>query len=210
VCSNAWGWAGIKSWREGCPQAPCPCARTASGDFWLALVPHQSEHCLSLTAAESKKHALPGATPPGCLRGICILLLLNTFLIHEQITFIPWLLHGCRDVHLWSHRETSSEQLPIISWLCSPMTADKRSLQGRVFLKDVLMACLWLSVIPSARKRDSSFLLFSKGRILPSAPHRSPPWGCLFFRLALTSSRLGHCTQRSYLWVCPVLSYNCQ
>lgn len=37
------------------------------------------------------------------------------------------------------------------------MKADSLSLQGKVFLKDVLIACLWLSVIPSARKRDLSF-----------------------------------------------------
>lgn len=57
------GEKALKSWREGCPQTPCPYARTAPGDFWLAFVLYQSEHYLSLTAAESKKTCLARGFP---------------------------------------------------------------------------------------------------------------------------------------------------
>lgn len=75
------------------------------------------------------------------------------------------------------------------------MKADKLNLQETVFLKDVLIICLWLSIAAAAaRKRVLSLLLCSVFLV-----HGFCPEGSLLFRLALFSSRLGHCVRRSYI-----------
>lgn len=154
-------WEDIKTWKVGCPQTPCGCNRPNPGDFWLlrVLVLHQCEHFPALTARENTKYALPRGFHLGCMRGICALLL-NMYYMHERISSVPWLLLGCRDVHLCPHTGLAFEQFPVIPQQHSLMKADELSLQEKVF-KDVLIVCLWLSVAASARKRDLSFLLLS-------------------------------------------------
>lgn len=119
---------GFPSWLlEGC-LPPRSASLGASGGFpppRASLSPraHMRTHSL----------AADGLPASSAHRWCVHALLLSVCLIQEQISSVPQLLRGCGDVRLFPPMGLAFERLPLIPKQCSPMKADKLSLQESGF-----------------------------------------------------------------------------
>lgn len=153
--------------------------------YWRAFaLACQRAACLSGMLLDTSS-----ASPPPCA------------LLHKDtVALTPCLRMGCQlSLHFFSSGEACL-------WSVSPFT------QETMFLRDVLIVCLMLSIVAAARKR--SCVSCSVLALL----HRSCLEDSLLFRLALLSSGLGHYTKYSqnfyrtpsnYMWVFIPVSSGC-
>lgn len=87
-------------------------------------------------------------------------LLLSPCLVQERISLLAWLQPDCRDLTFFPHMGPVFEQLPLIPKQCFLTKADKFSLQEPVFLKDVLIVCLWLLNSCCCQSLESLVLIY--------------------------------------------------